>query len=148
MCCPCGRIKGSELSSLWCWTLKRWMMVQSEHCCGSDSGCHLGAALAAPLGSSGWTGAQTQQLKPWRATAVLLEAGGAAPALQPLQGLPAPLPRIPESPALSSKAPLLIRAGGKESSGLCSEQELIKIQKVISLRCPLITGNPGRPDQT
>lgn len=46
------------------------------------------------------------------------------------------------------KAPFLIRAGGKVSPSVCSEQELIKIQKVISLVCPLITGNLGRPDQT
>lgn len=124
------------------------MLVLSEH-----YHCHcwwqwlppLGP-LAAPLGSSAWSELKPQQLKPLCA---LLEAVGCLPQPFILSGaLLAPLPRIPESPALSSKAPLLIRAGGKESSGVCSEQELIKIQKVISLLCPLITGNPGRPDQT
>lgn len=68
------------------------------------------------------------------------------------EGLAAPVfrsvSRIHESRDLSRKAPFLIRARGKVSPRVCSEQELIKIQKVISLVCPLITGNLGRPDQT
>ena len=68
------------------------------------------------------------------------------------EGLTAPLfrsiSRICESWVLSRKAPFLMREGGKVSPRVSSEQELIKIQKVISLVCPLITGNLGRPDQT
>lgn len=51
-------------------------------------------------------------------------------------------------PGWCREAPALIKAAWKLSPEVCSEQELIKIQKVISLVCPLITGNLGRPDQT
>lgn len=142
--------RSSDLSSLLCWTLGK-MDVGAEWALPLPLLVAVIATFELPLlplwaAQSGEWAHSSNTCVPglpcWK-------LWGAAPAFQPLQGTPGPsLPRIPESPALSHKAPPLIRAGGKETSRVCSEQELIKIQKVISLLCPLITGNPGRPDQT
>lgn len=106
---PLGKDQGAQIWAGSCaepW--RRWTSVLSE-CCH----CHLAGPLAAPLGCSGWTVSSNPQLQQ---CVPLLEAGGWLP--QPFslcRALLAPLPRIPESPALSSKAPPLTRAGGKES---------------------------------
>lgn len=149
--CPCGRLKElkSEQSlvpnprNAGC-----WCPVSTDIATAGGSDCHLRAPLAAPLGSPNWrvSSNPTDQMPVWHCCPGG-SCGLAAPAFQPLQGHSQPL-SSGFLRALPSKAPVLIRARGKDSSRVCSEQELIKIQKVISLLCPLITGNPGRPDQT
>lgn len=151
-CRPCGRIK--ELRSEQCLVLNPrndgcWCWVSTGIAAAAGSDCHLGAPLVPLWAPQSGVSSNPHSSNPRVPLLPCWELQGGCPSLSASAGaLPAPLPRIPESPALPSKAPLLTRAGGKDSSRVCSEQELIKIQKVISLLCPLITGNPGRPDQT